>query len=80
MLDGQNMREQIPSDRGPKITFCAFHSFLVGVQTFSSPEHVVSWSRGKETRGTGRLQIKPSGSGDENGVQTNAGYIHAMHA
>ena len=27
---------------------------------FSSPEPVVSWSRG-------RLQIKPSGSGDENG-------------
>ena len=27
--------------------------------SFSSPEPVVSWSRG-------RLQIKPSGSGDEN--------------
>ena len=36
-------------------------------ETFSSPEPVVSWSRGRETRGyTGRLQIKPSGSGDEN--------------
>ena len=36
--------------------------------TFSSPEPVVSWSRGRETRGsdTGRLQIKPSGCGDEN--------------
>ena len=35
--------------------------------SFSSPEPVVSWSRGRETRGsTGRLQIKPSGSGDEN--------------
>ena len=35
---------------------------------FSSPEPVVSWSRGRERRGraTGRLQIKPSGSGDEN--------------
>ena len=32
------------------------------VQSFSSPEPVVSWSRGLET-----LQIKPSGSGDENG-------------
>ena len=31
---------------------------------FSSPEPVVSWSRGRETRG--QLQIKPSGSGDEN--------------
>ena len=29
------------------------------------PEPVVSWSRGRETT-TGRLQIKPSGSGDEN--------------
>ena len=36
--------------------------------TCSSPEPVVSWSRGRETRGsdTGRLQIKPSGCGDEN--------------
>ena len=35
---------------------------------FSSPEPVVSWSRGRETRvgHTGRLEIKPSGSGDEN--------------
>ena len=34
---------------------------------FSSPESFVSWSRGRETRGyTGRLQIKPSGYGDEN--------------
>ena len=32
--------------------------------SFSSPEPVVSWSRGRETRG--RLQIKPSGSGDKN--------------
>ena len=32
--------------------------------SFSSPEPVVSWSRGGET--TGRLQFKPSGSGDEN--------------
>ena len=43
-----------------------------GGYAFSSPEPVVSWSRGRETRGsagsaTGRLQIKPSGSGDENG-------------
>ena len=30
------------------------------LKAFSSPEPVVSWSRG-------RLQIKPSGSGDENG-------------
>ena len=35
---------------------------------FSSPEPVVSWSRGRETRvgHTVRLEIKPSGSGDEN--------------
>ena len=35
---------------------------------FSSPEPLVSWSRGRETRGsaTGWLQIKPSGSRDEN--------------
>ena len=32
-------------------------------RAFSSPQPVVSWSRGRETR----LQIKPSGSGDENG-------------
>ena len=39
--------------------------------TFSSPEPAVSYSRGLETRGsTGSLQIKPSGSGDEN-VATN---------
>ena len=31
---------------------------------FSSPEPVVSWSRGLETRCS--LQIKPSGSGDKN--------------
>ena len=31
---------------------------------FSSPEPVVSWSRGLETRSS--LQIKPSGCGDEN--------------
>ena len=39
-----------------------------GGYAFSSPEPVVSWSRGRETRGsaTGWLQIKPSGSGDEN--------------
>ena len=42
--------------------------FTVYCDTFSSPEPVVSWSRGRETRGsaTGRLQIKPSGCGDEN--------------
>ena len=41
------------------------------LKAFSSPEPVVSWSRGRETRGwaTGRLQIKPSGSGDENGLK-----------
>ena len=33
-----------------------------GESPFSFPEPVVSWSRGRET-----LQIKPSGSGDENG-------------
>ena len=32
--------------------------------SFSSPEPVVSWSRGRETWS----QIKPSGSGDENGA------------
>ena len=38
--------------------------------TFSSPEPVVSWSRGLETRGsTGSLQIKPGGSGDENAAK-----------
>ena len=31
---------------------------------FSSPEPVVSWSRGLKTRCS--LQIKPSGSGDKN--------------
>ena len=37
------------------------HNFGLPVDgSFSSPEPVVSWSRG-------RLQIKPSGSGDENG-------------
>ena len=36
----------------------------MAARPFSSPEPVVSWSRGRETRG--RLQIKPSGSGDEN--------------
>ena len=35
---------------------------LFGVHSFSSPEPVISWLR------AGRLQIKPSGSGDENGV------------
>ena len=41
---------------------------LTVFDSFSSPEPVVSWSRVRETRGsaTGRLQIKPSGSGDEN--------------
>ena len=34
------------------------------IHTFLSPEPVVSWSRGLETRG----QSKPSGSGDENGI------------
>ena len=33
-------------------------------KAFSSPEPVVSWSRG-------RLQIKPSGSGDENELKAN---------
>ena len=41
----------------------------LGLTPFSSPEPVVSWSRGWETRGaTGWLQIKSSGSGDENGL------------
>ena len=35
---------------------------LFGVHSFFSPEHIVSWSC------AGRLQIKPSGFGDENGV------------
>ena len=39
---------------------------------FSSPEPVVSWSRGRETRTTGRLQIKPSGSGDENAFMADS--------
>ena len=58
-----------------------------GPLAFSSPEPIVSWSCGGETRGSGdenakgpcslrprciarpgRLQIKPSGSGDENGA------------
>ena len=34
------------------------------IYAFLSPEPVVSWSRGRETRG--RLKIKPSGSEDEN--------------
>ena len=34
------------------------------LKAFSSPEPVVSWSRG-------RLQIKPSGSGDENELKAN---------
>ena len=38
-----------------------------GEWPISFPEPVISWSRGRETRVTGRLQIKPSGSGDENG-------------
>ena len=50
-------------------------------RTFSSPEPVVSWSRGRETRGyksyTGRLQIKPSGSGDENVTRKENMYIVA---
>ena len=43
-----------------------YHLTILGA--FSSPEPVVSWSRGRETRGsaTDRLQIKASGSGDEN--------------
>ena len=49
----------------------ALGRFGVGVGgggEFSSPEPVVSWSRVRETRG--RLQIKPSGAGDENGICT----------
>ena len=38
----------------------AAHAHFTWSPPFSSPEPVVSWSRG-------RLQIKPSGSGDENG-------------
>ena len=34
----------------------------------SSPKLFVSWSRGLETTGTGSLQMKPSGSGDESEV------------
>ena len=43
-----------------------YHLTMLGA--FSSPEPVVSWSRGRETRSsaTDWLQIKPSGSGDEN--------------
>ena len=37
---------------------------LVKSKSFSSPEPVVSWSRGL-------LQIKPSGSGDENESKSN---------
>ena len=41
---------------------------------FSSPEPVVSWSRGR-----GRLQIKPSGSGDENGrYRMSENFWHAV--
>ena len=42
-----------------------------GHEPFSSPESVVSWSRGRTMR-TGRLQIKPSVSGDENGHEQNS--------
>ena len=38
------------------------HFIPFSAKPFSSPEPVVSWSRG-------RLQIKPSGSGDENGAK-----------
>ena len=37
MIDGQSMCDQISSDKGAnasdQIAFCAFHSFLVEVQT-----------------------------------------------
>jgi len=37
VIDGQSMRDQISSDKGAnasdQIAFCAFHSFLVEVQT-----------------------------------------------
>ena len=53
-------------------------------RTFSFPKPVVSWSRGRETRGykcsksyTGRLQIEPSGSGDENVTRKEKMYIVA---
>ena len=50
--------------------------------TLSSREPVVSWSHGRETRAlaTGRLQIKPSGSGEENGriMSENPGVYIAM--
>ena len=44
-----------------------FHVEFMNRSSISSPEDpepVVSWSSGLETRGL--LQIKPSGSGDEN--------------
>ena len=50
---------------------CLYNLFWYQVRVarcipFSSAEPVVTWS-GNEGRATGRLQIKPSGSGDENG-------------
>ena len=43
--------------------YCFFPTFKGSKHSFSSPEPVVFWSRGLS------LQIKPSGSGDENGVK-----------
>ena len=58
--------------RGCKPTMNTFPTLRIPLATtFLSPEPAVSWSRGLETRGsTCSLQIKPSGSGDEN-VATN---------
>ena len=43
MIDGQNTHDQISSDQGAnasnQIAFCAFHSFLVEVQTNPSYIH-----------------------------------------
>ena len=58
--------------RGCKPTINTFPTLRIPLATtFLSPEPAVSWSRGLETRGsTCSLQIKLSGSGDEN-VATN---------
>ena len=39
-----------------------------GADAFSSPEPIVSWTRGQ-------LQIKPSGSGDENSGESSSAHV-----
>ena len=47
------------------------HTFMKSDRrSFSSPEPVVSWSRGQ-------LQIEPSGSGDENGLENRCYVMYA---